>query len=421
MGSVRTSCSKPARRWRSGLVVGNYLGLFLLLLLSATAEGQQPARSPLRLPFDSEPQLLFKALMGQASNREDFERLLRAFQDRPDSVHLDKAFQKKLLDQWNDPQMRRHIEAVLGKDAGQMKKLDPEKVKALQKTLEQFKQPERKEGGPTPIPLQPPAPAPGAEAPPPAEKGTDEDEAELTDWLHDRLLDLQETRVGQVLRESPAFQQGLVEMQEALLQQRGGPGLRLWDVHKLAEHLPLSYLDLSRVKAGWEKLPAIPLPALPRPSLPFGRFVPVTPGVPAASRGGALQALLWLLLFAAVGFLLWRVAGRLRRSNQAARSWHIGPWPVDPARIATRAELVQAFEHLALLLLGPTARTWNHLAVAAELAGADPDAAQRHNATAELADLYEQARYAPQEEPLSPEGLAAARHDLCLLAGVTHP
>jgi hypothetical protein len=37
----------------------------------------------------------------------------------------------------------------------------------------------------------------------------------------------------------------------------------------------------------------------------------------------------------------------------------------------------------------------------------------------ELAALYERARYAPPSEILTEAGLAVARRDLCLLAGVT--
>jgi hypothetical protein len=42
----------------------------------------------------------------------------------------------------------------------------------------------------------------------------------------------------------------------------------------------------------------------------------------------------------------------------------------------------------------------------------------RQQAATELARLYEQARYAPQDDTLSAEDLAAARRDLCFLAGV---
>jgi hypothetical protein len=78
---------------------------------------------------------------------------------------------------------------------------------------------------------------------------------------------------------------------------------------------------------------------------------------------------------------------------------------------------VRAFEHLALLQLGLQARTCHHLEVADRLGKQSGDDTARQQAN-NLAQLYEQARYAPEEETLSPEMMARARHDLCSLAGV---
>jgi hypothetical protein len=121
--------------------------------------------------------------------------------------------------------------------------------------------------------------------------------------------------------------------------------------------------------------------------------------------------------------VLWQVlrgptADAVRRARAA---WKPGPWPVDPARVATGAELIRAFEYLSRLLLGPDVRSQNHRAIAAHLAGEEGGAdAARRRAADELASLYEQARYAPAGEPLSAAALAAARRDLCFLAGVAH-
>jgi hypothetical protein len=69
------------------------------------------------------------------------------------------------------------------------------------------------------------------------------------------------------------------------------------------------------------------------------------------------------------------------------------------------------------LCLGPAARPCHHLELAARLGGPTADA-ERRRAAGELARLYEQARYAPEDDQLSADDLAAARRDLCLLAGV---
>jgi hypothetical protein len=79
---------------------------------------------------------------------------------------------------------------------------------------------------------------------------------------------------------------------------------------------------------------------------------------------------------------------------------------VRPDLVASRGDLVKAFEHLACLRLGEPALRQNHLELGDRLGAAG------------LARLYEQARYAPPEEPLPAADLAAARRDLCRLAGV---
>ena len=86
--------------------------------------------------------------------------------------------------------------------------------------------------------------------------------------------------------------------------------------------------------------------------------------------------------------------------------------PRSQARVAEHMQLIQAFEYLSLLRLGRAARSWNHRVIAARLGGSGDG----HRAADELASLYEQARYAP--EPLTDAALAAARRDLCFLAGV---
>jgi hypothetical protein len=88
---------------------------------------------------------------------------------------------------------------------------------------------------------------------------------------------------------------------------------------------------------------------------------------------------------------------------------------VDPRTIATREDLVRAFEYLSVLICGAEARTWTHGTIARALV----DLAATHAATARLlARLYELARYAPLDEPLNPAELAEGRRLVCELAGV---
>jgi hypothetical protein len=165
----------------------------------------------------------------------------------------------------------------------------------------------------------------------------------------------------------------------------------------------------------------------PTPSFPRVGKLPKAPGLPSAPAApgrGALTALLWLLLGAVLAFALWKSAGWYQAARAArAGVWKLGPWPVAPCAVSTRGELVRAFEYLALLCLGPAARTRHHLELAEQIGGQggeDPAQQQARQAAARhLASLYEQARYAPDDQPLPAEEMARARRELEALAGVS--
>jgi hypothetical protein len=151
----------------------------------------------------------------------------------------------------------------------------------------------------------------------------------------------------------------------------------------------------------------------------------------SASEGG------WFWLLAAfVGVVLalafWKLRALARQTAlaDAESGWKLGPWPVNPSTVRTREDVVRAFEYLALLCLGPGARQHHHHDLARKLGSTEaalrisdhpamllrlPD---RRRAARELADLYEQARYAPPSDPWSEAAIAAARRDLCSLAWV---
>jgi hypothetical protein len=140
-------------------------------------------------------------------------------------------------------------------------------------------------------------------------------------------------------------------------------------------------------------------------------------GLSGVSASGLGNGLLIVLLLAGAGVVVWLVlAGRRWVRGEAGRAWRLGPWPVTPAAVQTRGDVVKAFEYLAMLLLGRRAVPANHLEIAGQLAPNDLTG-QRRLAAAELADLYEHARYAPPDEDLSADEMASARRDLSLLAG----
>jgi hypothetical protein len=135
-------------------------------------------------------------------------------------------------------------------------------------------------------------------------------------------------------------------------------------------------------------------------------------GGPPSLGGGALNdTLIWLLvplLLGLLGWLFYRQLGRAPAALDIGR--RLGPWPVDPARIVTRAELIRAFEYLARLRLGDDVKSWNHHAVARGLGKETVT-----GAAGELAQLYELARYTAGDEPLAPSAQTAARRCLAAL------
>ena len=162
---------------------------------------------------------------------------------------------------------------------------------------------------------------------------------------------------------------------------------------------------------GWE--PNLQPPRLGNPSLPN---VGVPSGGSLAGASGVLVVLLGTLLLA---LILWRGRDWFTSLKRAGRSsWKLGPWPVRPEDVTTRGDLVRAFEYLALLCLGPTARTCHHLELGERIGGQPAlDAERRRESATALSRLYERARYTPDREPLPGEDLRRARRELAYLAG----
>jgi hypothetical protein len=188
--------------------------------------------------------------------------------------------------------------------------------------------------------------------------------------------------------------------------QRRFEGLRDWVPDKLPEkvldYVPPTFSDL------------------PRPNFRMPRIDLRGAGLPSGAlraSGGLLdfaQFFLFALLFAAFGFVLWRLFGA-RAAEAVGLRRGLGPWPLDPAQVASRADLMKAFEYLSLLRCGEQARAWHHRAIAAGLGGTQPE---RRAAAERLAELYEHARYAPQQaSALSDGAVLDARRHLTYLAG----
>jgi hypothetical protein len=164
---------------------------------------------------------------------------------------------------------------------------------------------------------------------------------------------------------------------------------------------------------------AVPEMRMPSPSTsgPNIDAAPAMGGTPEINR----SAVLVLAAVGLVAFLTWRILSYMGTANHddwtragldGPGGWRLGPWPVRPESIKTRDDLIRAFEYLSVLQLGPSALTWNHVDIALALGGRFP--ALSANAL-ELGTHYEQARYAPPSEAMSPASVRAAQEDILRL------
>ncbi len=431
---------RPPRR------LAPFLVGFVLLIFAELAHAQPRSekKTYVALPPDGDlSQILNDKLLEKRGWLELRKLLDKAIQQGGGLPLPEKRLKGLDLDRLKqDPKLRQQIQEWLGKQAPGDLKPNPDQLKAIERALES-KPPVPPDGrklpadpiDPPDVPLQhkgdsgpkPALPAANPQVPAAADPELQE---RLARWAQDVWKDAEHSRLGERLLESPAWQRAVRDLKGILSDRLPGklnlPAQGL-DRLQLPKGMNLSLPDLGRLK-----MPNVSLPSVPRPklnlSLPgFGGWAPRRPGgfpglQGAGAIGGglaALEGLLWVALVVLVAFLLWRFVGRTawQARRPLALDAQLGPWPVNPARVSTKAELVRAFEYLALLLLGPEARTRNHHEIAGGLVAA-ADSGDKGAAAVELAVLYEQARYAPGDEPFADAEIAAARRNLCLLAGV---
>jgi hypothetical protein len=138
-------------------------------------------------------------------------------------------------------------------------------------------------------------------------------------------------------------------------------------------------------------------------------------GIPGMEGSWLPVVLIAILLMAAL--IYWRFLAVRKLPDDGFHLGGLNHWPIDPRRIATRQDVVVAFEYLSVLICGPSAKMWTHNTIAEALA----ELATTHGETAVmLARLYELARYAPLDEPLTTAEVAEARRLVCRLAGLDH-
>jgi hypothetical protein len=240
------------------------------------------------------------------------------------------------------------------------------------------------------------------------------------------------------LRDSPALNQALRD----LSRYRTGDNSDFWAdwarrLEGLESWLPQRPIEVSPQRTGaWADRLGAALPKMEWRRVSGGGWNrPAVPQLDRPELGASEGGWFWLLVVFVVAVFaaaFWQIRAWSRRSAEAEalQGWKLGPWPVQPTAVRTREDLVRAFEYLALLCLGPSARNRHHHDLARQLGSGDvalrrsdhpatlvtlPD---RRRAARELADLYERARYAPPSDPWPEAAVTAARRDLCSLAGV---
>ena len=369
-----------------------------------------------QVPFQGNLEARLRELLMRADEEADLAKLVEQLRKNPQLQNLDPAFLKELDTQ--NPALRGLMldMARKFKDAdippGQFEALR-EQVERQKEMIKQFM--ERKfDGGMGGPATTMPKPNPEMPAPPDLE-------ARLTEWTKDFLKEVDQSRAGDFLRDSPAWQNALrdferlVKTQDGQFKWLGGLPER-WNLPE-GWRLPEGWTPrLGDWSGRLPNLPELPRWRISAPRLGNWNFnFGGGPRLGTPSVGGVSfnENLVWVLLLVLLALLGWVFYQKLGRTpGTGARAIRRGPWPVNPALVTTRTQLIQAFDYLALLLLGDEVRPWNHVAVARKLG----EQSARSPAASALAELYELARYTPGDDVLGPDAQAAARRHLVALA-----
>lgn len=301
----------------------------------------------------------------------------------------------------------------------------PVEVKKLQDDLKKFFEEQKAKKDVPPLPKDVPAP-PLPPPSPPKLKKIDAPPAPKPDPVAKTAQNLmkktENTKLGDWLKDSPAWKRAYDDLQNSMkadtakkttgLLDKLQPGDGKW--WKLGEGVVERMQKLPR--PNFERV-GPPLPGLGNFRAPNLAPPPMPdPGGPALPTIGAgLAWLLLLILLLLLAWILYRWSRRADAENAVDVRRGLGPWPVRPEEVATRTELVQAFDYLALLTLGSDVQCWNHHAVARRWREASSSCAASAQT---LALLYEQARYTEGADALPAPQREQARQSLLQIAEV---
>lgn len=407
-------------------------GLLFVAIGIATGQDLRSSHIPVPRKSDSDPARVFQDSIQKSRLRADLDSIVKQLGpggaiSNPDQVRKLLESNPQLMKlmqglQVNDPQSRDRLQKLLGDTNGRNRR---PATQALERELRRLA--ENAQGGRSARDLPPmqarnsgagqrrfeALTSPG-ESSAPVESSELKSQRQWANTIADWAERLPRTKMGG-LRDSQAMQDLVRQFSESAARAVSGGDennlaaqLARWEsrLQGARDWLPHEIPELFRPTKTWD------FSGLPRPNLPemdfSSRALPSAPSIQFSSGelGAVANVLLIGLALAVVAAAIWKVR-RMAMSPEAKARRALGPWPLDPGSVSTREDVIRAFEYLSLLRCGEPARTWHHHAIAERLGNSD---AQR------LAELYEQARYAPAQhrEP----DWTSARAPLTALAGV---
>ena len=231
------------------------------------------------------------------------------------------------------------------------------------------------------------------------------------------LKQTERSKLGEWLRDSPAWKQAFEDLRGSI----NDPKSPRWNLEGWQAKLLDPDGDAWRLGAkSLEHLRNLPKPDLERFSWNFSP--PFMGEIPAPNFGAPSFSRLYPSArrrrgFSSFSCACWSAgsscAGQGQEANGRKRVRTSVRGPVRPEAVATRTDLVRAFDYLALCTLGLAVASWNHHAVAGRWREKLPTCAEAAQA---LALLYEQARYTVGANILSEGERDLARRSLLQIA-----
>lgn len=354
----------------------------------------------IHFPIDPKYQETLKNKLEMEQELEPFKDLVRkmladpkmllAAKDQVKDMKLEDPKFRKAIEDWlkSDPKLRN---SLLEWVQHHQPDKQPEDVAKLQQDLKQILADPAMEAPPPPLskPIEPIRP-------------NDDPLSNLTERA---MKQAENSQFADWLRESPAWKRAFEDLRGSLKSRAEVEALADWK-SKLFAPDGMAWRFAEGTLENLRNAPRpridrlgrdITVPGLGRLPIPdLGPPGGVDMNTPSWTSIGTVTT--WILAV----LILLLVLGRLvrwprRKKTLISERPALGPWPVRPEAVATRAELVLAFDYLALWTLGLRVQSWNHNAVASLWRDQAPACA---DPAADLARIYEQARYTEGAELL---------------------